>query len=515
MENNEKYLHGRLDPGIESTLQLVEGVEIPDTSPFLSSQEEFSPESSHGENLVFPDTRSFSETQLSLARFPIELLRQISSYLPPRDLVKLGRTCKTLTEVAKTDSLWRCLVQENVPGIDLDHPRPCESFKELYKAHDPHWFLPRNKLWFSDIHHFGKLMISKYDPETGSIGLHRLVAEKKPRRFSAWGDNNEVIVHYFEPRTYLSRHGLRLDVNAYSDRSLSDMGEAERRLKGEMPLTRMGDGPNSRACSKFMLAKSLASRSRSIAPRADQWPPVNIPAKSQVDRPTISDQSSAVKWSRPEDRSQINEQSFRIRQWLEMNGQVRMAEEMQTWSTLDVKLYTPTEYKPYRGIFVHSFWNIENLQIRLLDTLVGDYSGHGTEFLLMDQRDGYDEPNMLERKADESPEAWEERKKHARIYQGSLRAIKLTGDPNVPRGEFSWVADDIGEKGLIRYGKHEWPGARIVKSRGQIGNHGFKNPKYIESQLIMISHDELAQYWVPFGHISFFRRVDIDAFIKP
>lgn len=37
----------------------------------------------------------------------------------------------------------------------------------------------------------------------------------------------------------------------------------------------------------------------------------------------------------------------------------------------------------------------------------------------------------------------------------------------------------------------------------------------MESQLILISHDRLAQYWVGFGHISFFERVDIDRFLKP
>lgn len=26
----------------------------------------------------------------------------------------------------------------------------------------------------------------------------------------------------------------------------------------------------------------------------------------------------------------------------------------------------------------------------------------------------------------------------------------------------------------------------------------------------MINHNKLAQYWVPFGHISFYERVDID-----
>ena len=37
---------------------------------------------------------------------------------------------------------------------------------------------------------------------------------------------------------------------------------------------------------------------------------------------------------------------------------------------------------------------------------------------------------------------------------------------------------------------------------------------YSPSQLIMISHNRLAQYWEGFGHISHFERVDIDALIR-
>lgn len=33
--------------------------------------------------------------------------------------------------------------------------------------------------------------------------------------------------------------------------------------------------------------------------------------------------------------------------------------------------------------------------------------------------------------------------------------------------------------------------------------------------MIMISHNKLAQYWVGFGHISFYERVDIDKFLSP
>lgn len=39
--------------------------------------------------------------------------------------------------------------------------------------------------------------------------------------------------------------------------------------------------------------------------------------------------------------------------------------------------------------------------------------------------------------------------------------------------------------------------------------------RYIKSQLLLISENRLAQYWVGFGHISFFERVDIDKFLVP
>lgn len=37
----------------------------------------------------------------------------------------------------------------------------------------------------------------------------------------------------------------------------------------------------------------------------------------------------------------------------------------------------------------------------------------------------------------------------------------------------------------------------------------------MESQLLLISPNRLAQYWFSFGHISFFERVDLDKFLVP
>lgn len=140
-----------------------------------------------------------------------------------------------------------------------------------------------------------------------------------------------------------------------------------------------------------------------------------------------------------------------------------IGEEVYTYATLDPKLYTPTKEKPYRGIWV------------------GDYSGHGCEFLLMNQPDDEEpfEESRIVQKEDETPEEWEIRKSEARVYRGSIEAIKLTGDPNVPRGEYTWIADDISDAGFIRTAtENRFKGARIVKSRGHVAATMFRNGEY-------------------------------------
>lgn len=120
---------------------------------------------------------------------------------------------------------------------------------------------------------------------------------------------------------------------------------------------------------------------------------------------------------------------------------------------------------------------------------------------------------------------------------GRLEAIKLTGDPNIPRGEYTFIAPDIGAGGFLRVADEEvFKGARVVRSAGHIAGRGFMEgtlcsihiesrhwisrrltlttDQYTPSQLIMVSHDRLAQFWEAFGHISYFQRVDLEALMK-
>ncbi len=62
------------------------------------------------------------------------------------------------------------------------------------------------------------------------------------------------------------------------------------------------------------------------------------------------------------------------------------------------------------------------------------------------------------------------------VHRGAIEAVKLTGDPNIPRGEHTFIADDIGPAGLIRIAEeHPFRGARVVKSRGHVAARGFLN----------------------------------------
>lgn len=258
---------------------------------------------------------------------------------------------------------------------------------------------------------------------------------------------------------------------------------------------------------------------------------------------------------------------------------------ISTYATLDEECYKPTKEKPWQGIWC------------------GDYSGHGCEFLLIMQPDN---PKPLPEKARKAFGLWphtdvdffggplEEEgiddfeddeddsidgnwvngdvapsngtaahrgsrsrrstmeqplREDVAPYRGRLEAIKLTGDPNIPRGEITFIAEDLGENGLVGFapepifnpdtadtpsdgiyddagpttnGITSTPrlpsdprGARIVKAVGHIAGQGFTNEEWVPTQLVMINENRMAQYWRHFGYVNFFERVDIEQFLIP
>ncbi|KFY52990.1 hypothetical protein V496_08008 [Pseudogymnoascus sp. VKM F-4515 (FW-2607)] len=450
------------------------------------------------------DERSIlSQISSSLLNLPAELLDLVLSYLSPKDLEAVSYSCRHLYIRGTNDRLWQPLVQENIPGCVLESSWPYSSYRSLYRSHDPHWFVPKMKIWFGDQHLFGQIMITYYNPHLGTIDGYRLVAERAPTIEHPWEHDPDVTIVSFKPNVRLHTDIPLLRLETLSSTS----GTASYRYDFEIPMS-LSDLTDTIAQSTFMLARPAEAH-----PSSPVWPPDIIPASQRVislggDHRRASSLVRTMGFSRnfteaqkPRNRKEINEQAFRIRHWMHMvPGHRGEPLQINTYATLDPALYTPTDTRPFRGIWV------------------GDYSTHGCEFILLNQPDAeepFDESTIAKR-SDESPEQFLARKKDAHIYRGRLEAIKLTGDPNIPRGEYTFIAEDIGDEGFVRVAKeHQFKGARIVKSMGQLANRNFVNPEFFESELILISPDRIAHYWKSLELISFHERVKLDDFINP
>ncbi|CAH0023942.1 unnamed protein product [Clonostachys rhizophaga] len=481
-----------------------------------------------------PLNQAFEPSSSLLLSAPAEILDLILGHLSPYDLVSVAATCRQMRGHALSDILWYPFVRENAPGARLQSPSPFKSYHQLFAEYDPLWFLPKHKIWFSDSGLPGKLILVRYDPRRGCIEGYDLLAVRIEDMAQQWDANPSVVIQPFKCRVYLHldkpvlqfrigdrKYSRRLKRNKFSEEISVLLDERFQHMYSNLILTKPLD------------EETVNQKRAADYPYGHIWPPPTIPASTHVvcDR-TTNDSEGQQEPPKPTQRSELSDKTFRLRRWMEMLGTststrallermartvggggspgtaanfvrpapigIHMGEDVMTYSTLDPKLYTPTPTKPWRGIWV------------------GDYSLHGCEFLLFNQPDdppASDEELNLVRLEGETDSHWEKRRLDARIYRGRLEAIKLTGDANVPRGEYTFVAEDIGPEGTIELPPgppFDYEGARAVKSRGHVANTGFQRDKFIESQLLLLSHDCIAQYWVELHHISYFRRIDID-----
>jgi hypothetical protein len=442
-----------------------------------------------------------TDSPFPLLNLPHEIIDHILSYLEPLHLLDVGATCRVLHIHAESELLWAQAVLDLRLPRAPPSPEPYKSWKELYCTHYPYWFLPRHKLWYSNRsvnsnEMCGSLILSRYDHRTGNIEAYRLLA-KHPDvgTFYRWDYRPNVIIHSFEPDVHLHLDDPVIRING-------DSYEPCSRLQQEVQLQRATDARLHGIKSGLILTKAMPEDRQT--PNMQLWPPKRIPAQARV----RAESSTLFKGRehKPQRYDEICQTAFRLRKWLEFRGLgellgMRMAEDVMTYSTLPPECYTPTPEKPYQGIWV------------------GDYSGHGCEFLVLVQTTAEeldkDPSNTIE--LDTSPSQILDEEVQANTpptassasrneptseesdppgCSGRLVAIKLTGDRNIPRGEYTWVAPDIGHKGFIRQAQEQmFAGSRIVRSWGHIAASGFVDDQYIPSQLILMSPDCVAQYW--------------------
>lgn len=374
---------------------------------------------------------------------PSELIHHVLSFLPARDLICLSATSRTLAEHSASETLWAELVNANLP-YPISTPGPFASFRRLYLAHLSYWFIPKYKIWFSDHDGTGNLILARYDNRRGVIDAYRVIADRGTPELQTWAAHPTVMVPSFDPTVSLWLDDpvlLLKDPNPSFPVAACQSWVAERRM------TMATDAQH--LFNSLLLCSDNKPQDR-VVTRDKVWPPPTIPREKYVFR----DFASHIA---PQNASDVSEWVFRIRRWAHFRFGLSPAmpsdnEAIFTYATLDPELYTPTKEKPYQGIWV------------------GDYSAHGCEFLVIFQRIGEHSTKDDEDEDGQVALAGEV------IQRGSLEAVKLTGDPNVPRGEITFMANTIGPKGLVRVADEEpFKGARIVRAQGHLAGLGFRD----------------------------------------
>jgi len=275
-----------------------------------------------------------------------------------------------------------------------------------------------NRLWT------GYILLSTYNLETGAIDLTNIVAARLQgnRREDSvpWSRDESISVATFDPQVSLwTPPLLSLDKNTVLDPNDNEIKHPTQERPFHCSLLRASAVPPE---------AQLSSRK--------YWPPPHVPAAQRTDDVHSYANLNCCHENIPSHADAIDS-AFRIRKWIVFGGasvpsifmsSSGIGSQVETFATISEEHYTPDMDHPYKGIWV------------------GD-SPHGCEFILFYQ---------------ETPT--------------KLKAVKITGDLNIPCGEITFVVDDL--RAVIRIAdEREWPGAKVISAKAQIAWHLFRDSK--------------------------------------
>ncbi|KAF8455893.1 hypothetical protein BGX38DRAFT_1165174 [Terfezia claveryi] len=518
-------------------------------------------------------TTSAPENRTGLCSLPNELLFQILTYLPPDSLCSLAITCSSFSELTLDDTLWHAFVAH----LRISSPVPYQSFRELYVSLRPHLYLAPH-LWFSTRRIGGSLYVFRYSPQTGNIEGVPLVGTRGwngPGRGMGgggdyiWNDDQTISIATFKrprvrcfgndpkvkivcgPGTYYDRKtGLMVD-RATGDTWKS--GEEGVVSLGRVKLDSRDPRPETSARPNHISSENDSDEHElqvgiPTTPRTPVrdihdrtlWPPFMMPSREYVRLPPIGKggANSMADWdvniTSPQElphafpRSDGNaiyahdpsssfleppltamDEDFafdHIYVYRSMENSNIGATQTSRSVFQTVDLFTKVHPSLYTRKILSSTIKPEKEKIDLGGVWLGDYFTHGPEFLLF---------------------------QHPKSHNWRLEVTKLTGDINVPRGEYAFIVPNMGHdskvggrsnlpSSFVRYAQPAtdpkiWCGKPVYKGQGQLAHHGFTRRTWTEIELVVLNsgsvpeknNGEVAVVWKVLHLASRARRVDV------
>lgn len=442
---------------------------------------------------------------LTLLHLPNELIDTIVTYLDPNDLERTSRTCRILRVICLDDKLWRQHIQEIVPytlpshvpareGVarlldqKLIRPGNVTSWLDVWRGFHHFWFILKRRFWISDQSPGGGLVIALFDLNSLQIKGYRLLAQSSfegPPTVTFSERDAHVAITSFDPVLTRQRENFTIthpgpwtEPCSFPLGSVS-YGHSDGNLPPEVRCT---DRPGGNYyVHKLLLAKDLPSAA--IGRNTSVWPPQSLPSANRVRNSNLGPLVGMTrgyqpdyesKGYRPENFSERSLDAFRMSNpprsisigYGRYVGVTPSGGE--TFAAIHPSVLEPTAQKPLQGIWI------------------GDYNGHGNEFVLFLQPELTDTsyftmPEHAQEVLDELDEQYEYDAEADPIpaspYKGRLVGIKLSGDRNVPRSENTFIVPNLGD--VIRIA-HERPfrNGQVVRALAHTAHDMFTNGQY-------------------------------------
>lgn len=457
-------------------------------------------------------------------RLPDRIVTRIISYLNPESLARVAAVSHRFREFAYSEELWKTLVNSYLPN-PIESCKPAPSFRRLFIAFHPYWFIPKFRFWLSDEQPHGQLVIAQFNTTLLCIEAWAITANRENSEDRPWSLDPEVIIRESDIRVHIDEHHL---VFRFGVKDEDWNGDEEHQGFRHARATTICEESTAAARSQLELSLGHAKTEVPISVDPGMWPTPDMFASTSIPRPAAG--TSMPSTYRPSSNPTRCTPIFCLRDKIPYDSGQSSAgtypsstesercivDRTVTYGTMSPDIYTPNIEKPWQGIWC------------------GDYFHHGVEFLLILQPESSDKPTLTESmhatqhsSLEQSGFQSEEIAAPTNHQHKSLLAVKLTGDSNVPRWEYSFVVPDLLESGLIRIAdEEEFRGAHVVRSAMHVATKGFghsershsitsdevltcSTDRYLPSQLVLLPDHRLAQYSEAFGCILYYRRLDL------
>jgi hypothetical protein len=214
-------------------------------------------------------------------RLPDTILTCIISYLDdPQSLARAASVSRQFREIAYSDELWKTFVNSCLP-TSIKSCKPAPSFRRLFIAFHPYWFIPKFRFWLSDEYPRGQLLIARFNPSPLCIEAWAVVADRENARYQPWSFDPEVMIHESDMRVRVDqqhpvfRFGVKdEDWNADDD----DLGS--RHVRAAM----MCEESTAAAQSRMELTLGHTSTNTPIGGDFGMWPISDMSASTSIPR---------------------------------------------------------------------------------------------------------------------------------------------------------------------------------------------------------------------------------------